>query len=131
MGAPTLGCARCGDCCDPVYLTPENAAKLADPGTTGDRASSEFAREHWHQRAQSPLPDHLAYDCDQFDPASRLCTAGDDRPPVCRYYPWYLDGPCAERAADLHSHCSYLLQVMPADRPEGSRPLIPIEVIRR
>jgi len=32
-----------------------------------------------------------AYQCDRFDPASRLCTAHDDRPPICRAYPIALN----------------------------------------
>jgi Fe-S-cluster containining protein len=32
-----------------------------------------------------------AYQCDRFDPQSRLCTAHDDRPPICRAYPIALN----------------------------------------
>lgn len=127
----SLGCARCGTCCDPVYLAPESAEKLRETGPRADTATIAFAREHWHQRAESPVPDHLAFDCDQFDPDTRLCAAGKDRPPVCSQYPWYRDGPIAQRAIDLPPHCSYLLDVPRAHRPEGARPLIPIEVVHR
>jgi Fe-S-cluster containining protein len=127
---PSLGCARCGDCCDPVVLTPENAAVLTDPPPTADRYNLDFAAEHWHPRGQRP-DGHLEYTCDQFDPDTRLCRAGDARPPVCAHYPWYGAGPTPHRAADLYPRCSYLLDVPAADRPQGARPLIPIEVIRR
>ena len=164
MTAESLGCARCGDCCSPVILTPENAELMKtwagrdyvpdpaddagwqawlDDGWTEaretaverfqtsapTRQTADFAAKHWHLRTDSP-EDASHYDCDQFDPGTRLCLAGDDRPPVCSRYPWYGDGPTAERAVDLYRCCSYLLDVPPADRPEGARPLIPIEVIR-
>jgi Fe-S-cluster containining protein len=28
-----------------------------------------------------------AYQCDRFDPTTRLCTAHEERPPICRAYP--------------------------------------------
>lgn len=131
LGCASLGCASCGACCDPVYLTPESAAKLRDTGPRADTSTIAFAREHWHPRAESPLPGHIALDCDQFDAATRTCTAYDTRPPACSKYPWYGDGPTRERSIDLPPQCSYLLDVAPEHRPQGSRPLIPIEVVRR
>lgn len=127
----SLGCARCGDCCDPVLLRPENVAALEDATTVGDEETKAFAAKHWHRRGDVDEDGWVAYDCDHFDTETRLCTAGEDRPPVCRYYPWYLDGPTPGRAAGLHPQCSYLLDVPPADRPEGSYPLIPVEVLLR
>lgn len=167
MSAPaSLGCARCGSCCDPIIMTASNAKTLRawssqalegvpdpadDEGWTHwlndgwaedsrddaiakmrpdapDRQTADFADVHWHLREEAP-DGAQHFDCDQFDPDARLCKAGEDRPPVCRFFPWYLDGPTADRAEDLHSHCSYLLDLPAAGRPEGARPLIPIEVI--
>ena len=98
---------------------------------SGNRYAGEFAAEHWRLRGEPDEDGWVRYDCDQFDPATRLCAAGDARPPVCKGYPWYGDGPTAERAESLHGHCSYLLDVAPEARPEGSRPLIPVEVLTR
>lgn len=131
---PSLGCARCGDCCDPVLLGPNAIAVIEGEVATGLDADDEtitFAREHWRRRGELDGDGWGRYDCDQFDPELRLCSAGDARPPVCRYYPWYADGPTSGRAATLHPRCSYLAEVPPEQRPEGSRPLIPIEAIRR
>jgi Fe-S-cluster containining protein len=128
--AESLGCARCGACCDPVLLSSESVRILEDASAIGDQQTKTFAAEHWHQRGEPDGDGWVRYDCDQFDPDTRLCAAGDGRPPVCRYYPWYIDGPTAERAGGLHPQCSYLLDVAPAGRPEGARPLIPIEVVR-
>jgi hypothetical protein len=162
----SLGCARCGSCCDPVYLSEEMATVMEawrslkgvpDPATdegwahwakhgwaddrrdtaiakyqpdAPDQVTARFAAEHWHRREDSE-EGRRVYDCDQFDHETRLCLAGDGRPPVCSGYPWYQAGPTAERADGLYGHCSYLLDVPPADRPEGARPLIPIEVIKQ
>lgn len=131
VSAGTLGCARCGSCCDPVLLRPESAQALEDAATVGDEATKAFAAEHWRRRGEPDEDGWIAYDCDQFDTDTRLCLAGESRPPVCSYYPWYLDGPTPGRAFGLHSWCSYLLDVPRADRPEGARPLIPVEVVRR
>ncbi len=65
-------------------------------------------------------------------PPDSITTLPQDQRPVCRGFPWYLDGPTAQRSSNLaHPRCSYLLEAAPADRPEGSRPLIPVEVVRR
>ena len=90
------------------------------PGS-GYRADADFIATHWH-----PLSDD-EYRCDAFDPATRLCTARDDRPPVCRNYPWYGRTPSAERY--MNPQCSYLADLQPSERPEGSRPLIPLSVL--
>jgi hypothetical protein len=89
------------------------------------RQDADFIAAHWTPDGDSGCK------CDAFDPATGLCGAHDSRPPVCRNYPWYSDGPGAERAASLPSHCSYLADVPRAERPEGSRPLIPLTVIAR
>ena len=67
--------------------------------------------------------------CDAYDPGHQECTAHDARPPLCRGFPWYGDGPSAERAGRVHRECSYLADLPPGDRPEGSRPLIPLTVL--
>lgn len=53
----------------------------------------------------------------------------EGRPSVCRDFPWYGEHPIERRARSLDKGCSYLLDVPPAMRPEGARPLIPIEVV--
>ena len=94
------------------------------PDGTG-RANADFVTAHWHALGDGE------YRCDAFDPATRLCGAHDARPPVCRGFPWYSDGPTPEGAAGLTGipQCSFLADVPPGDRPEGSRPLIPITVL--
>lgn len=135
----SLGCAACGGCCDPVHLSESSRlnierlaaldlAELNEP----TRADVEFTAEHWTEIRRDP-DGGAAYSCDRYDPNTRLCTAHDDRPPVCRNYPFY------GRPGDPSSlgltpgggpDCSYWLDVPAADRPDKTRPLIPLTVLR-
>lgn len=132
VAATSLGCARCGACCEQIPLTGSleqfTAARAAGDYDGNPRMIEDvdFMAAHW-----TPLPEQPdRYACDQFDVATRTCMAQDSKPPVCRDYPWYQQDPRPDRAAALPTQCSYLLDVPPAQRPEGARPLIPIEVIR-
>jgi Fe-S-cluster containining protein len=129
---PTLGCARCGDCCDPVVMPPDFDPMAIEP-TPGSRAVADltFIRQHWTRQAPREGDTDSHWACDRFDRQERACTAYGERPPVCQGFPWYLDGPTPERAGRLaHPRCSYLFDVPPEQRPQGARPLIPVEVIR-
>lgn len=131
----SLGCARgCGDCCDPVHLTFDQRDRMdywrdvvedfwngAQPDPAG---SLPFMLAHWHEFER--YDGGARYRCDRFDPETRECTAHEDRPPVCSDYPWYGDDPVPGVTG---GRCSYLLDLPPDQRPEGSRPLIPIEVL--
>lgn len=50
------------------------------------------------------LPSHF-YTCDIFDPVTRKCTDYDNRPGVCRDYPWYGSPPDPNKS--LPTMCSY------------------------
>jgi Fe-S-cluster containining protein len=88
-----------------------------------------FAEQHWTEIGPGADGGTL-YRCDYFDPQSRTCTAHDQRPDICRNFPWYGAEPNAWAASQVHPRCSYLLDLPAADRPPGARPLIPIEVLR-
>ena len=134
----SLGCARCGDCCDPVGLSPSTTALFDDilevltdaygPGCDPAGEDWPFIVEHWHEitRHDNGAAD---YACDQFDRDSRLCLARDARPPVCRDFPWYSDVVKDGRSI-RDRRCSYLLDVPPDLRKPDARPLIPLEVLR-
>lgn len=98
----------------------ERAIRLYDPAGS-QRADADFLAAHWHL-----LEDAERYSCDAFDAATRQCTAHENRPPVCRDYPWYGGEPSAERAVYMGKQCSYLADLPPDQRPEGARPLIPL-----
>lgn len=145
----SLGCAGCGDCCDQIFL-PADRDMAAIIAAAGDGfevpadvlADATFILEHWTPRTAEPGepvigPDgseHTRYDCDRYDPVHARCGDYANRPPVCRGFPWYGADPVERLShiAGLHPHprCSYLLDVPAALRPEGSRPLIPLEVLR-
>ena len=150
----TAGCARCGSCCDPVSFDPESLGRVArwstaalegvpDPSTdegwaywlehghadrertarafdpAGDyRANADFIAAHWHPAGERNVA------CDAYDPETRLCTARESRPPVCRDYPWYGREPDSGKGMPLQ--CSYLADLPAEKRPEGARPLIPL-----
>jgi Fe-S-cluster containining protein len=128
---PSLGCARCGACCESIPLEGlEHLQKNRADGKYDDDSRMaediDFMSEHW-----TALPDEPGhYACDQFDPVARLCRAQESKPPVCRDFPWYGGRGLPGYAVGLPPQCSYLLDVAPSQRPEGARPLIPIEVIR-
>lgn len=150
-----LGCARCGDCCDPVHTSwdlddlharaeawvrwllhvPEehwDRDMRADRADWRDFAAAtltnyDFVRRHWTRLSDSP-GGMRRWSCDAFDPTSRQCVAHADRPPVCSMYPWYGEPPSA-RAIEALPHCSYQGDLPPDSRPPQSRPLIPIEAL--
>lgn len=144
----TAGCARCGDCCESIYLftsldlklwTTEALKATPDPATDDGWA---YWREHgWSDDHRATAerwynPDGLLranadfitarwtavgderWTCDAFDPDSRTCTAHDTRPPVCRDYPWYGKEPTPEAAAEIHNLRCSYL----ADLPRDQRP---------
>lgn len=92
-------CTACGACCDPVWY-PLGAADIRQSAATTGAADLAFAAVHWQPTGAVTADGMHAYRCDRFDADSRLCTAHDDRPPICRAYPIVgnvLPEPCAYR----------------------------------
>ena len=156
----TAGCAQCGSCCTHIWLTVDPRkwstralANIPDPRTDEGwaywlehsnyadenrddairrynpdgrmRADADFVAAHWTENCDG------YWTCDAYDPERGTCTAHEDRPPLCRDYPWYGREPDAEGASHLYKQCSYLADLPPDQRPEGARPLIPLAVIPR
>jgi Fe-S-cluster containining protein len=61
-------------------------ADIRQSAATTGAVDLVFAAEHWTPTGQRAHGMH-AYQCDRFDPTTRLCTAHDERPPICRAYP--------------------------------------------
>ena len=129
----SAGCAACGACCDPVIINADvlfgcNArARSEEHPVDNDR----FITQHWHP--ESAWTDDeggtwIGARCDAFDPETLLCTAHNDRPPVCRDYPWYGEEP-GSSGVHLFAQCSYQADLPPGRRGPDARPLIPITVI--
>jgi Fe-S-cluster containining protein len=100
-------CNQCGACCRVLTLSqsPEEIrATAAVTSVLGIPSDSAFAAHHWHPltRAEAmqrnpfyvsrlPADAHL-YWCDRLGADGR-CTAYEERPLVCRGYPWYGERP--------------------------------------
>jgi Fe-S-cluster containining protein len=82
-------CSACGDCCDPIWY-PLGAADIRQSADTAHSADLSFAAAHWRPTGERRDGMH-AYQCDRFDTDSRLCTAHEERPPICRAYPILLN----------------------------------------
>jgi Fe-S-cluster containining protein len=132
----SASCAACGHCCDPVVLSADVYTDCCQRARAGDAVhhNDRFIAQHWHPFGAftEGTETFLELRCDAFDQATRLCTARDGRPPVCRDYPWYGEDPVASgRGPRLYRECSYLADLPPDQRPEGARPLIPLTVVSR
>jgi len=141
----SLGCARCGDCCEEIWIPIPRSEITAQTG--GDRkhmVSSDrwagryqldFFARYWRATEQkmTTLRDGTVvhktrFECAKFDRERRTCTAHSIRPQVCRGYPWYGKEPTADGMSS-RTRCSYLLDLPPDQRPENSYPLIPLEIL--
>jgi Fe-S-cluster containining protein len=71
-----------------------------------------FIEEHWVTVGRKS--DGWRFNCDQFDPKTRMCMAHDDRPPICQGYPWYGQRPTFEKADDLPRTCSFRADALTA-----------------
>jgi Fe-S-cluster containining protein len=100
-----IECSACGDCCDPVWY-PLGPADIRQSASTTGAEDLIFAAAHWRATGDRDDDGRHAYWCDRFDPVSRLCTAHDERPPICRGYPWYGEDP-ARRLVVLPVRCAF------------------------
>lgn len=144
MDIPTPAeCGRCGDCCDPVHLGPQAAARLEEfAGTVDPRLNPEAWRaagwEHpaqavtnwlngqWFAELELAVDDYgqtVGYVCPRFDPIARLCTAHDDRPPICREFPSYGDQPGRHVMDPRLIRCTYWADYAPTERPADWAPV--------
>jgi Fe-S-cluster containining protein len=140
----TTGCAQCGQCCQEIILQAplgdvliewqEYVAACADTGHTPDMSqlgsglNFPFMIAHWHLREDASLKGtQLGFSCDMYDPLHRVCTIHENRPPVCRGFPWYDDGVNTESIHRQYTRCSYWHDMPAVERPDYvDRPLLPI-----
>lgn len=78
------GCDGCGLCCDPVYLGPGVRMKVIKDGHPDHHANGNI---EW-ARNLMPRGDGY-YDCPNFNTETRNCNDYENRPEVCRGYPFY------------------------------------------
>lgn len=121
----------CGQCCDPVMLPYSRMEAIFDPSIPleerqwADRCLTAMPVKEAHLKAPWLIGRLLAdrfgnpsspffFRCSNFDPATRQCTDYDNRPGMCRGYPWYGGQPRTDAA--LPPDCSYqadLIQIGP------------------
>ena len=112
-------CNGCGACCRVILLeqSPEEVRQMAAlTRVLGIPSDHIFAAEHWHpltrEEAMRLNPfytsrvraDAHLYTCDRLGADGR-CTAYEERPLVCRGYPWYDERPREMPLAD--PECGY------------------------
>lgn len=112
----------CGQCCDPVMLPYTRIEAMTDqeidPGQrkwaerclTAMSTREAFAKAPWLRgRALRDRFEGFAqpffFRCSNFDPETKRCTDYDNRPSMCRGYPWYGAPPRPD--ASLPPDCSF------------------------
>src|ERR1035437_5115249 len=142
-------CAKCGDCCEKIYLTGSHTKKdlqylykTSDPRIDDNWerwktksgykeaereeriekwVNANFILDHWH-RVQGGGT-NTGFSCDAFDSVTRLCTAHDERPPICSGFPWYGKPPNPK--TNLHKRCVFWNDVPQEQWPTGVAPIAP------
>lgn len=123
---PEIGCSACGDCCENVHIATtsimDDLAGGPDPReewehyeamgytnreqVTKNWLSVQFVGEHW--RITEETEGKLYYTCEFLDRETRLCTAHDARPDICRGFPFYNDEwGNLDRLRGTPERCSY------------------------
>jgi Fe-S-cluster containining protein len=140
----TAGCAGCGSCCAPVVISFDQWARIGESVRALDPAQIHpDSAERWyeqvfitaHMRPVGAENGKVFLECGFYDREHRACRAYDQRPAMCRNYPWYGAEPDAVTAmanmwiSDAAPCCSYVADLPPSDRPPGARPLIPLTVL--
>lgn len=105
-------CNGCGCCCDPVVLSASQRDYAGQfPGLPGgpERANRDWVlltpiptrdgmrRARYLDSAIQPLGNAqivlFFFECRHFDTENRVCTNYENRPPVCRGFPWFDTAP--------------------------------------
>lgn len=112
-------CSMCGDCC-------ENIALNVDLGTlVNSTASGQVNKSQplggWYRDAAFIRANFIptgevrregkrvkqVLKCLKFDTETRTCTAHNERPSLCRRYPWYDEDP-KKGDTTMGGRCSFL-----------------------
>ena len=126
-------CTRCGGCCRPIATTWTKREFV-----TRSKYDQAFVREHWRRISRpegirrlnerlediagwrytaAQFPKTRFYECDQYDPVTRLCRAQENKPLICRDFPWYGQTVTEGRYPYGLPRCSFWLDVPEVDRP--------------
>lgn len=131
-------CNSCGACCHPFTMvySPFDLVRL---GGTLDAGERRFYEDHltpmrradgrrmawwnsgWSEMIIDGHPQLIAahyYKCDRYDPVAKRCTDYENRPDVCRGFPWYGQSPDPRKI--LPPTCSFNADI--------GRPVAPLDV---
>lgn len=109
-------CAMCGDCCENIHLSVDRGS-IVKALATG-RVAGVWAKDA-NFILKNMLPDGTVkrdgkyvkqtLQCAKFDKTTRKCTAHDERPQLCRQYPFYGKDP-KDYGGDttMGGRCSFL-----------------------
>ena len=107
-------CSMCGDCCEDIALNVDLrvGSSWQSAGYMAGRKGRDWA---FIQKNFVPTGDVVRQGktvkqklkCLKFDPEKRICTAHDERPDLCRNYPWYGGEP-VRGDTTMKGRCSYL-----------------------
>ena len=118
-------CTGCGACCRVIMLgeSPVEVQQMAAlTRVLGIPSDHQFAAEHWRPLTRADAmrlnafyasrlpPDAHLYTCDRLG-GDGQCTAYDERPLVCRGYPWYDKPP--KRMPLPDAECGYKVDLPP------------------
>jgi len=81
------------------YITSE---RYQDDMTDNNIIDALFIRDHWRFLEG----DSGKMYCLKFDKEARLCTVHNEKPPVCRGFPWYGKEP-NPKAIEAYPNCSF------------------------
>lgn len=106
----------CGKCCISISIkfSPDhfsnvlegNLYEKLDKGQKSYWYDAEFILDNWIYHGPDDRNGHN-YTCARYDEVTRQCTAGAERPDVCKGYPWY--GRVPERYGEhLENVCGYM-----------------------
>jgi Fe-S-cluster containining protein len=122
---PTGACNGCGACCRVIFLeqSPDEVQRMAAlTRVLGIPSDHAFVAEHWRPLTRDEAmqrnpfytsrlaPDAHLYTCDRLGDDG-ACMAYDERPFVCRGYPWYGQAPRPMALAD--EECGYRVDLVP------------------
>lgn len=112
-------CTKCGDCCETIwvkwsfkdldYAVAKFPPNSAYGNMTNNNYDAWFIKKYW--KIVDERDGRTRFSCEWWDKETRLCTAHDSRPPICKNFPWYGKEPVAA-ALDPLPRCSFWQDVI-------------------
>lgn len=109
-------CSMCGDCCENIALNKDLGLMTAQIafGKVAGKYHKDAVFIQNNMRPTGKVVRHgkvvkQVLECAKFDKETRKCTAHDERPEMCRQYPFYGRDPLESRGdTTMGGRCSFL-----------------------